>query len=76
MPTQAPPRGSNGTLAAARRWCEVTSTDYVPRLLAGSLGRAQAEGLDVLLQQADAKNLSLRRSPPWTPSGRSRSPAT
>ena len=23
----------NGTLAAARRWCEVTSTDYVPALL-------------------------------------------
>ena len=30
----------NATLAAARRWCEVTSTDYVPSLL--EAGRARA----------------------------------
>ena len=29
------------TLAAARRWCDVTSTDYVPALL--EHGRARAE---------------------------------
>jgi ubiquinone/menaquinone biosynthesis C-methylase UbiE len=35
----------NATLAAARRWCEVTSTDYVPSLLARARERAAAEGL-------------------------------
>ena len=34
----------NVTLAAARRWCEVTSTDYVPSLLEGGRARASAEG--------------------------------
>src|SRR3981081_134148 len=33
----------NVTLAAARRWCEVTSTDYVPALLERGRERAQAE---------------------------------
>lgn len=47
----------NATLAAARRWCEVTSTDYVPSLLEAGKARAQAEGLEVRFQQADAENL-------------------
>ena len=47
----------NATLAAARRWCEVTSTDYVPALLDASRLRAQAEGLGVIFQDADAENL-------------------
>ncbi|GAB7540714.1 hypothetical protein CS8_003770 [Cupriavidus sp. 8B] len=34
----------NATLAAARRWCDVTSTDYVPALLEAGRARAQAEG--------------------------------
>src|SRR3954453_22000492 len=34
----------NATLAAARRWCEVTSTDYVSSLLESGRMRAQAEG--------------------------------
>ncbi len=34
----------NATLAAARRWCDVTSTDYVPALLESGRVRAQAEG--------------------------------
>jgi tRNA/tmRNA/rRNA uracil-C5-methylase (TrmA/RlmC/RlmD family) len=34
----------NATLAAARRWCDVTSTDYVPSLLESGRKRAQAEG--------------------------------
>src|SRR5258708_22094914 len=34
----------NVSLAAARRWCEVTSTDYVPTLLDGGRRRAAAEG--------------------------------
>ena len=34
----------NFTLAAARRWCDVTSTDYVESLLARGRQRAEAEG--------------------------------
>lgn len=47
----------NATLAAARRWCEVVSTDYVPALLERGRARASAEGLDVRFEQADAENL-------------------
>lgn len=47
----------NATLAAARRWCDVTSTDYVPSLLESGRARAQAEGLAVRFQEADAENL-------------------
>jgi ubiquinone/menaquinone biosynthesis C-methylase UbiE len=47
----------NATLAAARRWCEVTSTDYVPALLKQGEARAQAEGHSVRFQEADAEKL-------------------
>ena len=47
----------NATLAAARRWCEVTSTDYVEALLARGQKRAEAEGLRVVFQTADAEDL-------------------
>jgi ubiquinone/menaquinone biosynthesis C-methylase UbiE len=47
----------NATLAAARRFAEVTSTDYVPALLEKGRARAQAEGLKVAYQVADAENL-------------------
>lgn len=47
----------NATLAAARRWCEVVSTDYVGSLLERGRARAAAEGLDVRFEQADAENL-------------------
>lgn len=47
----------NATLAAARRWCDVTSTDYVPSLLEAGRARAQAEGYDIRFQEADAENL-------------------
>jgi ubiquinone/menaquinone biosynthesis C-methylase UbiE len=47
----------NATLAAARRWCNVTSTDYVPALLEQGRRRAEAEGLDVHFQAADAEAL-------------------
>lgn len=47
----------NATLAAARRFARVTSTDYVPHLLEKGAGRAQAEGLDVLFKVADAEAL-------------------
>jgi ubiquinone/menaquinone biosynthesis C-methylase UbiE len=47
----------NATLAAARRWAEVTSTDYVPALLDQGRRRAEAEGLKVAFETADAENL-------------------
>jgi ubiquinone/menaquinone biosynthesis C-methylase UbiE len=45
------------TLAAARRWCDVTSTDYVPTLLELGRARAEAEGLAITFMEADAENL-------------------
>ena len=50
----------NATLAAARRWCDVTSTDYVGALLERARARASAEGLAVQFEQADAENLQFR----------------
>jgi SAM-dependent methyltransferase len=47
----------NVTLAAARRWCDVTSTDYVPSLLERGRARASAEGLKVEFREADAEAL-------------------
>jgi len=47
----------NATLAAARRWCDVTSTDYVAALLESGRMRAQAEGHTIRFQEADAENL-------------------
>ncbi len=47
----------NATLAAARRWCEVTSTDYVASLLESGRARAKAEGHMVHFQEADAESL-------------------
>ncbi|SNT07360.1 Ubiquinone/menaquinone biosynthesis C-methylase UbiE [Granulicella rosea] len=47
----------NASLAAARRGCLVTSTDYVPSLLERGKLRAAAEGLTMDFQVADAENL-------------------
>jgi ubiquinone/menaquinone biosynthesis C-methylase UbiE len=47
----------NATLAAARRFAHVTSTDYVPALLEGGRRRAEAEGFTVAFEEADAENL-------------------
>lgn len=47
----------NATLAAARRFCDVTSTDYVPDLLRFGRLRADAEGLAVDFREADAEAL-------------------
>ena len=47
----------NATLAFARRFCSVTSTDYVSDLLDASKQRASAEGLLINYQVADAENL-------------------
>src|SRR6201982_686690 len=47
----------NVTLAAARRWCAVTSTDYVPALLERGRARAAGERLDVNSRTAHAEAL-------------------
>jgi ubiquinone/menaquinone biosynthesis C-methylase UbiE len=47
----------NATLAAARRFARVTSTDYVPELLEKGRARAEAEGLNVDFREADAEAL-------------------
>ena len=47
----------NATLAAARRFAHVTSTDYVPALLEGGRRRAEAEGLAITFEEADAEAL-------------------
>lgn len=47
----------NATLAAARRYAEVVSTDYVGSLLERGRERARAEHLDVTFQEADAEKL-------------------
>ena len=47
----------NATLAAARRWCDVTSTDYVFSLLESGRARAEAEGHAIHFQEADAERL-------------------
>jgi ubiquinone/menaquinone biosynthesis C-methylase UbiE len=47
----------NATLAAARRFASVTSTDYVPALLDRGRRRAEADGFDVTFKVADAEDL-------------------
>ncbi|WP_327440401.1 class I SAM-dependent methyltransferase [Pseudomonas donghuensis] len=50
----------NATLAAARRGCQVTSTDYVPELLKRGEERALAERLNVTFQVADVEALPFQ----------------
>jgi ubiquinone/menaquinone biosynthesis C-methylase UbiE len=52
----------NATLAAARHFAEVTSTDYVPALLERGRARAEAEGLQVTFREADAEALPFEDS--------------
>ncbi|RYE86254.1 MAG: class I SAM-dependent methyltransferase [Hyphomicrobiales bacterium] len=47
----------NATLAAARRFCDVTSTDYVGALLEKARARADAEHLPVTFKVADVEAL-------------------
>lgn len=47
----------NATLAAARRQCNVVSSDYVSAWLKDGMARAKAEGLSVAFREADAENL-------------------
>ena len=52
----------NATLAAARRGCKVTSTDYVATLLDQGAERARAEHLGVTFQVADAEALPFENA--------------
>jgi SAM-dependent methyltransferase len=47
----------NAAIAAARRFAEVTATDFVPALLEHGRARAAAEGLAVVFREADAQDL-------------------
>jgi len=47
----------NVALAAARRGCDVVATDYVPSLLDRARTRANADGLPMRFQEADAEAL-------------------
>jgi len=47
----------NASLAAARHFADVTSTDYVPALLEQGRVRAEAEGLPIAFEEADAEAL-------------------
>jgi len=52
----------NATLAAARRGCKVTSTDYVGALLERGRERARADRLDVTFEVADVEALPYKDS--------------
>jgi len=52
----------NVSLAAARRWCEVVATDYVPALLERARERAEVERLAISFQAADAEALPFDNS--------------
>lgn len=47
----------NAALAAARRWCDVVASDYVPALLERARERATAERLRIEFREADAEAL-------------------
>src|SRR5829696_2774039 len=47
----------NATLAAARRFADVVSTDYVGSLLERARERAKADRLPIMFQEADAESL-------------------
>jgi ubiquinone/menaquinone biosynthesis C-methylase UbiE len=50
----------NVSLAAARRWCDVTATDYVPGLLHRARERAEVERLGMEFREADAEALPFQ----------------
>lgn len=47
----------NAALAAARRWCDVTASDYVPALLDRARERALAERFPIKIEIVDAESL-------------------
>jgi SAM-dependent methyltransferase len=50
----------NVSLAAARRWCDVVATDYVPALLERARERAAAERFKIEFREADAEALPFQ----------------
>ncbi len=52
----------NVSLAAARRWCDVVASDYVPALLGNARERAAAERLSIQFREADAEALPFADS--------------
>ena len=56
----------NASLAAARRFCDVTSTDYVPALLERGRLRAEAEGLPIHFSGRRRRGPPLPPTPPLT----------
>jgi ubiquinone/menaquinone biosynthesis C-methylase UbiE len=50
----------NASLAAARRFCDVVATDYVPALLDRARERANAERLDIEFREADSEALPFK----------------
>jgi 2-polyprenyl-3-methyl-5-hydroxy-6-metoxy-1,4-benzoquinol methylase len=53
----------NSSLAAARRWCDVPSTDYVSSLLDDGRRRAEADRLPIRLRETDAEALPFEDGP-------------
>ena len=53
----------NATLAAARCFAEVTSTDYVPGLIERGRARAEAEGLQVAFRERMLRRCPSRTAP-------------
>ena len=53
----------NASLAAARRFCDVTGIDYVPMLLEEARKRADAEGLSIDFREATRRLFPLRTPP-------------
>jgi ubiquinone/menaquinone biosynthesis C-methylase UbiE len=47
----------NASLAAARRFCQVTASDYVPALLERARERSRADRLEIEFREADAEQL-------------------
>lgn len=47
----------NASLAAARRFCDVTGIDYAPMLLDEARKRAEAEGLSIDFREGDAEDI-------------------
>ena len=47
----------NTALAAARRWADVTASDFIPALLETARRRAETEGLPLATEVADAQDL-------------------
>src|SRR5688572_26273234 len=55
----------NATLAAARRFAQVTSTDYVPALLDKGRARARAEGLSIHFERSEERRVGKESRCRW-----------